>query len=112
LSEPRRTLTWATPHPQPSVSCLSLSVFLCAASLAYLRGVGGGCDGGANSYDVEKAWSSINHSILSCLYEISKQINFIRIVFPGYSPFCWLQTQRSTAINHKKIPANQLHNIQ
>ncbi len=33
--------------------------------LADGRGVGGGSGGGAESYDRKKAWSSINHSILS-----------------------------------------------
>jgi hypothetical protein len=49
----------------PSASCLSFSVFLCVASRVYCdwRGEGGG--GGAKSYDIEKAWPDINHSILS-----------------------------------------------
>jgi hypothetical protein len=42
------------PLPLTEASCLSFSVFLCVAGLAYgRRGVGRG------------AWSSINHSILS-----------------------------------------------
>jgi hypothetical protein len=44
--------------PLSKASCLSLSVFLCVAGRAYLTG--GGCGGGAKSYDGEKAWTSIN----------------------------------------------------
>ena len=56
---------WSLDHPLPSASCLSFSVFLCVAGRAYWRErrVGGG--DGAKSCDGEKAWSSINHSILS-----------------------------------------------
>ncbi len=55
------------PHPHPpisSASCLSFSAFLYVAGRAFWRerGVGRGRD---LSYDDEKAWSSINHSILS-----------------------------------------------
>ncbi len=51
----------------PSASCLSFSVFLCDALVELTDGRGGGRRGwgGAKSYDDEKAWSSINHSILS-----------------------------------------------
>ncbi len=57
--------TTPSPHYLPSASCLSFSVFLCVAGRAYWRErrVGGG--DGAKSCDGEKAWSSINHSILS-----------------------------------------------
>ncbi len=48
--------------PPPSATCLSFSVFLCVADGAYWRESGVGW--GANSYDGEKAWYSINHSIL------------------------------------------------
>ena len=60
----------APPSPPPTLlplaSCLSFSDFLYVAGRAYWweRGVGGG-GGGAISYDDEKDWSSINHSILS-----------------------------------------------
>ncbi len=49
------------PHHLPSATCLSFSVFL--SSL--LTGEGGGGGRGAKSYDREKAWPSINHSVLS-----------------------------------------------
>ncbi len=45
-------------HPLPSSCCLSFSVFLCVAGRAW----GVVAD---KSYDGEKAWYSINHSILS-----------------------------------------------
>jgi hypothetical protein len=48
--------------PLSSASCLSFSVFLCVVRRAYRRGGGGG---GAESYDGEKAWSSMIHLILS-----------------------------------------------
>ncbi len=51
-------------HPLTSAKCLSFSVSVCVAGRAYLRKeVGSGR--GAKSYDHEKAWPSINHSILS-----------------------------------------------
>ncbi len=58
------------PHPHPPspllfASCLPFSVFLCiAACRAYWQEWGGGGGGGARSFDGEKAWSAINHSIL------------------------------------------------
>jgi hypothetical protein len=52
--------------PLPSASCLSFSVLLRIASRAHLRVSRGYGDGaGAKSYDGEKGWSSINHSVLS-----------------------------------------------
>jgi hypothetical protein len=51
--------------PLPSATCLSFSVFLCVAGRADLRErgwVGGGRR--AKSYDREKDWPSVNHSIL------------------------------------------------
>ncbi len=53
------------PSPVPSASCPSLSVFLCVADRAYCWERGGRRWGRARSYDHEKAWSSINHSVLS-----------------------------------------------
>ncbi len=47
-----------------SASCLSFSVFLCVAGRACWRERGGGGEGVPKSYDSEKDWSSINHSIL------------------------------------------------
>ncbi len=51
--------------PLPSENCLSFSFFLCVAGPAcwWERGGGGGL--GAESYDRNEDWSSINHSILS-----------------------------------------------
>jgi len=55
--------------PLPSENCLSFSFFLCVAGPACWwhggRGGEGGGGRGAESYDRKKAWSSINHSILS-----------------------------------------------
>ncbi len=54
------------PPPLPSASCLIFSVFLSVARGAYWDDWGGeGSGRGAKWYDDEKAWSSINHSILS-----------------------------------------------
>jgi hypothetical protein len=57
------TVVWFGPPPLPLASCLSFSLFQSIAGRACWRERGGG--GGAKSYDGEKAWSSINHSILS-----------------------------------------------
>ncbi len=54
----------APPPPLPSASWLSFSGFL-SSSLLTGVGRGVGCGRGAKSYDSEKAWSYINHSILS-----------------------------------------------
>ncbi len=59
----------SAPRPPPSspissASCL-FSVFMCVAVRTYWRQGGGGGGQGAKSYDCEKAWSSVNHSILS-----------------------------------------------
>ncbi len=54
----------SSPIPFPSVSCLSFLVFQCVADLTYgIGGEGGGR--GAESYNREKAWHSVNQSILS-----------------------------------------------
>ncbi len=50
------------PPPLPLASCLPNSLFLSIAGRAYWRERGGG---GTKPYHGEKAWSSINHSILS-----------------------------------------------
>ncbi len=50
----------------PPPSFLSFSIFLCvAAPVEITDGREGGRGGGAKSQDDEKAWSSINQSILS-----------------------------------------------
>jgi hypothetical protein len=47
-------------------------------SIFYIEGGGGG--GGAKSYDGEKAWSSINHSILSwCRKKYAQDIHTLTI---------------------------------
>ncbi len=53
------------PHPLPSASCLSFSVFQFVTGRTYWRKMGEGGGGGAKSFDNEKAWYSVNHSILS-----------------------------------------------
>ncbi len=60
-------VVWFDSYPTPfppllSASCLSFSDFLCIAGQAYWRKGGGG---GAKSSEREKAWSFINHSIIS-----------------------------------------------
>ncbi len=55
----------ARPLPPPSPVCLSLSVFLDVADRAYSREKEGRGGRGVKSYVPEKAWFSINHSILS-----------------------------------------------
>ncbi len=71
----------SSPHalpPLPSEICFYFSVFLWVAGRAYWRW------GGTKSYGGEKAWSSINHSILSALrwrdYALQRQ-------FRLYIPF-------------------------
>jgi hypothetical protein len=61
-----RSYYLAPPPPPLPVSKLTffLSLPVCRRS-SLLTGEGGGSRGGAKSDDVEKAWSSINHSILS-----------------------------------------------
>jgi len=59
-------------HPSPSPTsarCLSFTVFLCVPGRAYSQECEGRGGGGANQYDSEKTWASINLSLLStCLY--------------------------------------------
>jgi hypothetical protein len=59
----RRPIIWLHPHPYPHSSVSKLDRRHLGDSL--LTGEGKGKGGGAKSYDGEKAWSSINHSILS-----------------------------------------------
>jgi hypothetical protein len=65
----RRRMIWLLPHPFPlfpSASCLSFSVFLCIAGQRLPTGEDGeGVEDEPNSYDGEKTWSFVNHSILS-----------------------------------------------
>jgi hypothetical protein len=76
------------PSPYPSSPASKLSIFLslpvCRRSVLYWRGGGGAGDGrGAKSYDREKAWPSINHSILPgtynvCIYIDIKALTYLR----------------------------------
>ncbi len=68
---------WFLPHPPPphptpiflAASCLSFAVFLCDAGRVYWRG-----GGRSPINDHKKAWSSINHSILSgCGISLAEQ---------------------------------------
>jgi hypothetical protein len=64
-------------RPLSSPSPLSSAVFLCIAGQAYWRERGRGEGGrGAKSCDGEKAWSSINHSILCALNTPSYILSF------------------------------------
>jgi hypothetical protein len=58
-----------TPPPLPLEICLSFSDYLYVAGPAYWRetGPGAGVGRGAKSYYHEKAWPSVNHSILTAL---------------------------------------------
>jgi hypothetical protein len=66
----RRRITWLLSHPLPSLPSASSTgrhtgrLRKCDKNLLGEGGEGGE---GAKSYDGEKAWSSINHSILSAL---------------------------------------------
>ncbi len=64
----------SSPTHLSSASCLSFSFFLCVAGRAYWRG--GGVGEEPNAYDNERAWSSINHSILSGWKDIIHYIQF------------------------------------
>ncbi len=57
-------MIWIFPHPL-TPSTPSQSSYVSPVELTE----GGGGGGGAGSYDGEKAWSSINHSILSGMAE-------------------------------------------
>jgi hypothetical protein len=65
----RRPLIWLHPHPLPHSPVRKLSLYLSlpvshrSSLLTGEEGEGGG--GGAKSYDGEKVWSSVNHSMLS-----------------------------------------------
>ncbi len=63
-------MIWFPPPPPPSSWCLSFTAFLCVVCWAYWpkKGVGGG----ATTYNSEKAWSSINHSILAGMDQIQR----------------------------------------
>jgi hypothetical protein len=66
------------PTPPPlSASCLSFSVSLpvCHRSSFLTDGGGGRGVGGAKSYDCNKTWPSINHSILSGCIDPRMQAN-------------------------------------
>ncbi len=74
----------SAPHPPlplsfQKVACLSFSVFLCVAG----RGRGWGVGGGAKSYDDEKAWSSIIHSMLSGVLILSSSLQHRNISWRG-----------------------------
>ena len=59
-------MIWLLPHPHSHQQVVSLSRSSCVSPVELLTGYGGRGGGGeAKSNDREKAWSSINHSILS-----------------------------------------------
>ncbi len=63
-------MIWLLPRPFPLSRhyCLAFSVVMrVAGRAAFWRERGEGGEGGIKSYDREKAWPSINHSILSLL---------------------------------------------
>jgi hypothetical protein len=62
----RRRMIWLLAHPH--LSCqqdAALSQSSCVSPVELTDGRGGRGERGAKSYDSEKAWSSINHTILS-----------------------------------------------
>jgi hypothetical protein len=73
----------AHPFPSPLLSSVSCRLFLglpmCRRS-SLLMGEGRGEVEGAESYDGEKAWYSMNHSILSVRI-FSIRIHYVRFVF-------------------------------
>jgi hypothetical protein len=85
--------------PLPSAaSCLPISVFLCVAGRTYRRGRGGG----ARSYDDEKAWSCINHSILSEFAWVHLYIVLV-VVWKPRSPIAWFWKTKSESTFFGKI---------
>jgi hypothetical protein len=94
----RRRMIWLHLHPlPPPVSILSLILsFLCVAfELTYGRGVGGG--GGAKSCDGKKAWSCINHSLLSACASFCASflllllVNLVGLLTALKNPVKWKQ---------------------
>ncbi len=73
----------------PAASCLSFSVFLCVAGRAYWRRGRGKGGGGAKSYDGEKVWSSINHSMLFVdkVFSVGDWSYYVKYVSFLY---CWI----------------------
>ena len=67
-------LIWLLPHPFPlsrqQIVSLSQSSCVSRRRACYRRGGKVGDEEGAKSYGGEAAWSSINHSIISVLYNI------------------------------------------
>ncbi len=65
----RHRMNWLLTHTLPPSTVSKLSLFLslpvCRRSSLLTGEGGGGDEGGAKSYDGEKAWSSVNPSILS-----------------------------------------------
>ncbi len=79
-------MIWLLPHHLSRQLVVSLSQSPCVSLVELTNGTGNG--GGAQSYDGEKAWSSINHSLLSgsaytCMaYPCSSSLN-TQIRLPG-----------------------------
>ncbi len=71
--------------------CLSFAVFLCVAGRAFWRerGIGGGRR--AKSFDREKAWSSVNYSILAAVLN-QQQKGTIEIQNPNSQEYLRLAT--------------------
>jgi hypothetical protein len=67
--------------PPPTLSCqqvVSVSQSSCVSPVELTDGIGGEeGGGGAKTYDGEKAWSSINHSILSGWSGFKRQLNSV-----------------------------------
>ncbi len=61
--------------PLPPAGCLSFSVFLRDSPVELTDVEGVGDWRGAKSYDREKDWSSINHSILSVAYKLLEALS-------------------------------------
>ncbi len=91
-------------HPLPSASYLFFfSVFLCVADWVYWREREARDGGWAKLYDGRKAWSSINHSILSFFRWWGKSwINIAGRRLGDGDPWSFLLRQRCRAGRNKK----------
>ncbi len=85
--------------PSPVSRCLSFSSFLCHVSPVDLTDGRGGSGRGAKSYDREKAWTSINHSILSDLQHIFPSppyyFPYVKVLRPTSRRVCFRHSEQN-----------------